>query len=162
MGALSPGGQLHLEDCEALNDAQDDGRASFTFSDNGQLRSAHLADYCVKLSPSGASVTDCDSAGTVLSAAVPEWDATAAMVVKDLASLLAAATSRQRELLAELQAALPTLESCSLSFANNLTASLSLAGAASGHAFANSEDPAMQAITMIDASVSFDMSAVRN
>jgi len=160
--ALANGGQLVLEDCTTLDDAND-GRGNFEFSATGQLRFSHLKDYCVVLTPSGASVKDCDSAGAVFPAAAPEWDATAVVFAKDLASMLMAATSRQRALLAKLQAALPALETCSLSFVNKLTtSSLSLAGAAAGRALMQSADPASQAIAMIDRSLLVDMYAVRS
>merc|ERR1712187_368059 len=69
-------GILTLEDCGLATDAAD-GRAEFEFSADGQLRFLHMTNYCVALSPTGASVKDCSAADTaVLQAAVPEHDAT--------------------------------------------------------------------------------------
>ena len=120
--------RVGLQDCETATRAQD-GRSDWILTSAAQLKMVHVGNYCLTLNGGLASAEDCgdalvkgDAADKYFLAAVPELDLRVAAGVKNGASLLAAATSRQRKNLVNLQAVLPSLEMCKFSsFATNVT-----------------------------------------
>lgn len=145
------GGKLGLSSCADASD----GRSSFEVTPDGQLKMTHMGSLCAQVTSARAWVQDCSEDGDKYSmVAVPEFDPSAAAIAASSAALLNSAAARQRSLLAKLQAALPTLETCKLSATLARNSSLTkqpmslLSGSHVAGAGATS-DPAVVAISRV-------------
>lgn len=142
-GDTTAGGALRMEACSAETGASD-GRTVFSATPAGQLKMPMLGNFCLTVVGDGAAarlvVQDCSEADDNIDArdkffmmAVPEYDPSASSVARESATLLAAAGVHLGGILAELDAAMPSLSSCG--FARSLVAARlsQSAGAAQDH-----------------------------
>jgi len=145
------GGKLGLATCADASD----GRSSFEITTDGQLKMKHMGGLCAQVTTARAWVQDCSEGGDKYSmVAVPEFDPSAAAIAASAAALLNSAARRQRSLLAKLQAALPTLETCKLpaSLARNFSRTkqpMSLLAASRVAGAEVASDPALVAISQV-------------
>ena len=110
--APGAGNQVNLQDCVAAARAQD-GRASWELTAEGQLKLTRMGNYCLSVVAGRAAADDCSaSSEKFVLAVVPELDLSAAESAHDQAILLAAAAKRQRRVLSDLQAQIPSLGAC--------------------------------------------------
>lgn len=170
-GDAAGGGKLVLQDCLTAEEAGD-GRSNFELTPGGQLRFTRLANYCLVAGPAGARVQACSAAeetaaaqDVFFQASVPSFDGRAASLLRGSAAVLSAASKRQGELLARLQAAMPTLSTCSFAFESNTTrtrAPFSLSGMVAQLAATQQSDPAARSIAKIDSAFDVDMLAIKS
>ena len=112
--AYAPGAsnQVALQNCGVAARAQD-GRASWGLTAEGQMKLTRMGNYCLNVVAGRASADDCGSSSEkFVLAVVPEFDLSAAGIAQDQATLLAAATKRQRRALNALQLQIPSLGGC--------------------------------------------------
>jgi len=168
-GDTSGGGTLAMDACSDSVESGD-GRSVFAITANGQLKMPRLGNYCVTLLGDGAGasraiVQDCieaednaDSRDKFFMAAVPEFDPRAAAAAKAQAALLAAAEEHLGKLLAELQAAMPSLAACGFkaSFAKQPAANM-VAMTRSGEALRVQGDATSVAVSAVAPALGFDV-----
>ena len=107
-----------LQNCNSVAKAND-GRGAFELAPQGQLKMPRYGNSCIVLVDGQPVVKDCseasrlgDASNQFAMAAVPEVDLQAASSARMGATLLSAATSRQRRALSRLEELLPSLATC--------------------------------------------------
>jgi len=133
---------------------------TFTIGSDGKLKTA--GNHCLTASATAVSLTDCSLAPSFSMSVVTEYNPSAATNIRETATLLKAAAKRQGDLLAKLEGAIPTLDSCkfSVKMPNHTLSRLSKAQHQRSASSATSADPAMAAIAGIYSAFGVDMGAI--